>query len=86
MKKKAVALQFDSKIHKAPFVLASAEGRKAEQICKIAEENEINLIEDKLLADSLAKLPVGTEIPRELYDSVSVIFRYLLSLQNEKNN
>ncbi|TGN08265.1 EscU/YscU/HrcU family type III secretion system export apparatus switch protein [Leptospira ilyithenensis] len=86
MKKKAVALQFDAKIHGAPFLLASGEGRKAEQICEIAKENEIELIEDKLLADSLAKLPIGTEIPRELYDSVSVIFRYLLSIQNEKNN
>ncbi|WP_411822704.1 EscU/YscU/HrcU family type III secretion system export apparatus switch protein [Leptospira sp. 'Mane'] len=86
MKKKAVALQFDTSIHQAPFILASADGRKAEKICEIAQENDIHLIEDQMLADSLSKLPVGTEIPRELYDSVSVIFRYLLSLQNEKNN
>jgi len=83
MKKKAVALSYSMQSgQKAPKVIASGEGQLASQICLIAEKHEIEFISDPLLVDSLVKVPVGGEIPKELYDSVAIIFRYLLSSKN----
>ncbi|TGN18533.1 EscU/YscU/HrcU family type III secretion system export apparatus switch protein [Leptospira idonii] len=86
MRKKAVALGFDPSKNNSPAVLASGKDGMAAKICRIAEENQILLVEDSPLVDSLERLPVGSEIPKELYESVAVIFRYLLSLNAEKNN
>ncbi|TGL57414.1 hypothetical protein EHQ58_14090 [Leptospira ognonensis] len=80
MKQKAVALSYSALSgQKAPKVIASGQGLLAEQICLVAQRHEIEFIADPLLVDSLVNVPVGAEIPRELYDSVAVIFRYLLS-------
>jgi flagellar biosynthesis protein len=87
MKRKAVALSYDSPgRQKAPKVIASGEGQMATYICQIAEKHDIEFISDPLLVESLVNVPVGQEIPRELYDSVAIIFRYLLSSENKKNN
>jgi flagellar biosynthesis protein len=87
VKRKAVALAYSpSENFSAPKVVASGEGMIATQICQIAEKHDIEFIQDQALVDSLAKVPVGQEIPRELYDSVAIIFRYLLSSQIKKNN
>ncbi len=87
MKQRAVALGY-TKFDKrgAPRVLASGEGFLATQICQIAQKHEIEFISDPLLVDSLSQVPVGTEIPKELYDTVAILFRYLLSSDKKKNN
>jgi flagellar biosynthesis protein len=86
MSKKAVALSYAQESNQAPRIIASGEGKFATQIIQIAQNNEIHLIQDPSLVDSLAELPVGSEIPKELYESVAIIFRYLLSHSKKKNN
>jgi len=87
VKRKAVALSYATTGNqRAPRVIASGEGQLAGCICQIAERHGIEFISDPLLVDSLANIPIGQEIPRELYESVAIIFRYLLSNENKKNN
>ncbi|MGR9115056.1 MAG: EscU/YscU/HrcU family type III secretion system export apparatus switch protein [Gammaproteobacteria bacterium] len=75
----AVALKYDGK--NAPKVTAKGEGLTAEQILDIAEKNGIPLQSEPELARILAQVPLGEEIPRELYIAVAevIAFAYFLS-------
>jgi len=86
LKQKAVALSYSPNISKAPKIVASGEGFFAKQMINQALQNRVEIVSDKALVDSLVRLPIGSEIPKEMYDSVAIIFRYLLSTQEKKNN
>lgn len=75
----AVALNYDGS--NAPRVMAKGRGRTAEQIIDLAKEHNIPLHTDVVLVDVLSKIPLGDEIPRELYLAVAevIAFAYLLS-------
>ncbi|KJV06254.1 EscU/YscU/HrcU family type III secretion system export apparatus switch protein [Methylocucumis oryzae] len=75
----AVALQYDGS--NAPRVTAKGKGKTAEEIIAIAEQHDIPLHTDIVLVDMLAKIPLGDEIPRELYLAVAevIAFAYLIS-------
>jgi len=75
----AVALNYDGS--NAPRVTAKGKGRTAEQIIDLAKEHNIPLHTDVVLVDVLSKIPLGDEIPRELYLAVAevIAFAYLLS-------
>lgn len=75
----AVALKYDGK--NAPKVTAKGSGITAEQILAIAEQHNIPLQTEPELARILAQVPLGEEIPRELYIAVAEIiaFAYFLS-------
>jgi flagellar biosynthesis protein len=75
--KKAVALRFLPTADNAPRLVAKGEGTLAERILQIAERKDVQIIEDKSLAESLSRLGLGVEIPDNLYKAVSVVFRYL---------
>ena len=53
------------------------------QIVELAKKNEVPLREDSSLAESLAKVPVGVEIPAELWGAMAEILAqiYLLDRQ-----
>ena len=74
----AVALKYDGK--NAPKVTAKGSGLTAEQILQIAELHGIPQTEPEL-AKILAQIPLGDEIPNELYVAVAEIiaFAYFLS-------
>ncbi|MCI0653598.1 MAG: EscU/YscU/HrcU family type III secretion system export apparatus switch protein [Methylococcaceae bacterium] len=78
----AIALHYDKKI--APRVTAKGKGQAAEQILKIAEQHDIPLQEDAELARLLGTIPLGSEIPTELYQAVAevIAFTYLLGGRN----
>jgi flagellar biosynthesis protein len=82
----AVALKYDGK--NAPKVTATGEGATAQQILEIAEKHGIPLQTDPELARVLAQIPLGEEIPRELYIAVAEIiaFAYFLSGKTPKNS
>ena len=64
----AVALKYDGKTMDAPKVLAKGAGPVAENIRRIARENDIPLVEDKQLARNLySSVDIGREVPMELY-------------------
>ncbi len=75
----AVALKYDGQ--HAPKVTAKGEGISAEQILELAEKHGIPLQNEPELARILAQVPLGEEIPQELYIAVAEIisFAYFLS-------
>lgn len=75
----AVALHYDGV--NAPRVSAKGTGEVAGQIIDIAQRNDIPLHTDPALVKVLSNVPLGDEIPRELYLAVAevIAFAYLLS-------
>lgn len=77
-KKQAVALIYDEKSSgRAPKVLASGKGFVAEKIIETAREAGIHIHEDPNLIEILAKVPVGEEIPVELYQTVAEVLAFV---------
>ena len=81
----AVALKYDGK--HAPKVTAKGEGLTAEQIMALAEQHGIPLQAEPELARILAQVPLGEEIPKELYIAVAqvIAFAYFLSGKTPEN-
>ena len=75
----AVALRYDG--NRAPRVTAKGAGALAEQIIALAQANAVPLHADPALVSVLSNVPLGEEIPRELYLAVAevIAFAYLLS-------
>ena len=75
----AVALNYDGRT--APRVTAKGHRKTAEEIIDIAKANDIPIHTDVALVNVLAKIPLGDEIPRDLYVAVAevIAFAYLLS-------
>ncbi|WP_404402013.1 EscU/YscU/HrcU family type III secretion system export apparatus switch protein [Idiomarina seosinensis] len=76
--KQAIGLSYDGV--NAPQVVAKGFDDLAEEIIAVAKEHGVLVHEDPLLSDSLARLNVGEEIPRELYIIIAelIAFAYLL--------
>ncbi len=79
--KKATALKYEGAAS-APVVVASGQGEIAERIVKLAQEAGLHISSDPVLAELLAKVPVGDEIPEELYQAVAEILTYVYRLNN----
>jgi len=79
-----VALVYDGE--NAPTVTAKGSGHVAEEILKIANENNIPLHEDAELVQLLSQLSLGDEIPRALYVTVAqvIAFAYIISGKRTK--
>ena len=75
----AVALKYDGK--NAPKVTAKGEGFTAQQILAIAEQHDVPLQNEPELARILAQVPLGDEIPQQLYIAVAevIAFAYFIS-------
>ncbi len=81
----AVALKYDGKTMDAPKVLAKGAGPVAENIKKIARENNVPLVEDKQLARNLySSVDIGGEVPLELYQAVAELLAYVYKLKGKK--
>lgn len=78
--KKAVALGYDIDIDNAPKVLAKGEGKLANNIIKIAQENEIPIKKDEDLVELLSAIDIEKEIPSSMYKAVSEIFSFIYDL------
>lgn len=76
---RAVALRYDGKT--APRVTAKGAGEVADNILAVAREHGIPLYENAPLAELLARLDLGAEIPAALYTAVAevIAFAYLVS-------
>lgn len=80
---KAVAILYDEDKSGTPKVVASGKGIVAEKIIETAREAGIHIQEDPNLIELLAKIPVGDDIPAELYQSVAEILAFVYRI-NEK--
>ncbi|WP_026279784.1 EscU/YscU/HrcU family type III secretion system export apparatus switch protein [Thioalkalivibrio sp. ALJ16] len=75
---RAVALEWDRR--RAPRITASGSGLTAEAILRVAEEHGIPLHQDPALSEALAQIPLGSEIPEELYVAVAEILAFVFVL------
>lgn len=82
--KKAAALRYERGKNKAPQLIASGQGLLAEKIIELGGEYGVPLYEQKELVDELLALPVGVEIPPELFQLVAQVFAFVLRLDEEK--
>lgn len=80
----AIALQYDKLSMDAPKVIAKGAGIIAERIKKIAEENNVPIIENKPLARALFKVvELGDYIPENFYKAVAEVLAYVYKLKNK---
>lgn len=77
----AVALHYDG--DNAPQVSAKGHGALAEEIIRLARENNIPLQENAELVSLLSKLELGEEIPEALYIAVAEIIAFAYYLQGK---
>lgn len=75
----AVALRYDGQ--SAPRVTARGEQRLAEQIIEAAQQAGVPLYPDPELALVLSQIPLGEEIPDNLYKAIAevIAFAYILA-------
>jgi flagellar biosynthesis protein len=78
--KTAVALRYEPEKEQAPLVVAAGKGTVAQEILKIAEENNIPLYEDPNLAQLLSKIEINMEIPAQLYTLVAEVLSFVYRL------
>ncbi|MDD2999303.1 MAG: EscU/YscU/HrcU family type III secretion system export apparatus switch protein, partial [Candidatus Riflebacteria bacterium] len=69
-----------------PQIVASGRGWLARQIVELAEQNDIPMRKEKVLAESLAKLPVGVEIPSELWGALAEILAQIYLLDKRQRS
>lgn len=80
---KAVAILYDESKGSAPKVVASGKGIVAEKIIETARAAGIHIQEDPNLVELLAKIPIGNEIPVELYQTIAEVLAFVYQI-NEK--
>ncbi|MCW9012384.1 MAG: flagellar biosynthesis protein FlhB [Gammaproteobacteria bacterium] len=83
----AVALKYDPNSMRAPLVVARGVDLIAANIRRIAEENEVLLVETPPLARALYhSTEINQEIPAGLYVAVAQILAYVYQLRNVQKN
>lgn len=73
----AVALTYERDVDEAPRLSAKGKGILAEQIIKIAQDNNIEIRKDPDLVTILSKLEIDMPIPLEAYTAVAEILAYI---------
>ncbi|HWQ89468.1 MAG TPA: flagellar biosynthesis protein FlhB [Desulfitobacteriaceae bacterium] len=82
----AVALRYDIKEKKAPFVVAKGQDEVAKRIRQLAEEYEIAIMENKPLARALyTQVEIGQTIPNDLYKAVAEVLAFVYRLKKKRN-
>ena len=80
----AVALRYDTGLGDAPLVVAKGQDLIAQNIKRIALENEVPIVENKPLAQTLYKtVDIGSFIPADLYEAVAEVLAFVFSLKNK---
>ncbi len=78
----AVAVKYDPDKADAPKVVAKGKNLIAKNIKKIAEENDVPIVENKPLARALyAEVELGEFIPADLYHAVAEVLAYVYKLK-----
>lgn len=76
--RRAVALQWDRE--HAPRITATGTGLTAEEIMRLAEEHGVPLQSNPQLVEALAQIPLGEEIPPQLYVAVAEVLAFVFML------
>jgi flagellar biosynthesis protein len=83
---KAVAIVYDGDGGRAPRVIASGKGEIARKIIETAREAGVHIQEDPDLVELLAKVPLGQEIPTELYRTVAEVLSFVYKVNEQFKN
>ena len=75
----ATALRF-TPAHEAPEVLARGRGEIARKIIEVARRNSLPVVQDQKFSEELQSLPVGQEIPENLYRVAASIYASIYRL------
>lgn len=81
--KKAVALAYPPDAD-APYISASAQGRLAERVLALAQENGVPVVRNDALATVLSVRRVGELIPEETYEVLAKIFAFIARAERER--
>ncbi len=73
---KAVALTYEQE-QGAPKVTAKGQGTIAEQILSKARQAGVEVVADPDLVELLAGVPLGMEVPAELYQAVAEVLAFV---------
>lgn len=76
----AVALHYDLQPDSTPKVLTSGRGELAQQIIAAAKAAGVDIVEDPDLLEVLGRVPVGEDIPAELFQAVAEILAFIYRL------
>jgi flagellar biosynthesis protein len=82
--KKAVAIQYDEEVT-VPKVVAVGQGLVAEKIIEAAKAHDVPIVEDREVVAKLVHLPLGGEIPPEMYEAVAKILAFLYKMDYERS-
>jgi flagellar biosynthesis protein len=80
---KAVAILYDDHKSAAPQVIASGKGEIARKIIETARKAGVHVQEDPNLIELLAKIPIGDEIPVELYQTVAEVLAFVYQVNSK---
>ena len=84
MEKKAVAIKYTIRKDSVPEVIAKGKGFIAEKIIEIAKENNIEIIENRELVETLININIGGEIPYEVYQVVAEILAFIYKVTHQE--
>lgn len=78
----AVALKYETHRDRAPVVLAKGVDELAQRIKDVAQEHDVIIYEDPLLAQTLYKtVEIGQTIPESLYEAVANVLAFVYRLR-----
>jgi len=82
----AVALRYNLKVQKAPYVVAKGQDQIALRMRELAKEYDLVIMENKPLARALyAQVEIGQGIPAELYKTVAEVLAFVYRLKKRKS-
>jgi flagellar biosynthesis protein len=74
----AIALQYDKAAAPTPRVIAKGKGATGDAIIALAREHGVPIEENALLAQALAQVEIGNDIPEALYRAVAEVLIFIL--------
>lgn len=77
----SVALLYDRNKMDAPQIIAKGADNVAMRIREIARENNVPLVENRLVAQTLFKVDLGKTVPDEMFKAVAEILAYVYGLK-----
>jgi len=75
--RQAIALNWNPMVDVVPNVSATGSGALADEIIRIAKENNIPIREDRDLVQILSLLDIGEAIPAEIHTAIAEILAFI---------
>ena len=79
----AVALKYNKNSDDAPQVVAKGYGEIANRIIEVANENDIIIETNPMLAEALSGVELDETIPVELFEAVAEVIGFVLRTKKE---